>query len=171
MGQVIVKPRQTRLEPQSYGKWRGSSVRKRGWGWTRGGGGGTARISARNRIKASPAERIAAQHAPHCECGSPEHSMVNDSGHGVFRACRLKAACAGNPADRVEQRREPAAVDFRNAHLASPQLFPPWQRSWILRFAGRRIPRSEPFAEDAALRRRLALARPGSAAPLRACAA
>ncbi len=53
---------QTRLEPPSYGKWRGSSVRKRRWGW--GCGGAAMGIGAWNRIKTSPAERVAAQHAP-----------------------------------------------------------------------------------------------------------
>ena len=166
MGHVIVKPRQTSLEPQSYGKWRGSSVRKRRWG-----GGGAAGICARNRIKASRDERVAAQHTPQGECCSPDHSVVGDRGHGIFRACRLKAACTGNPADGVKQRRYPAAIKFRNAHPASPQLSPRWQRSWILRFATRRTLRSKPFAEDAAQRRRPASTRSGSIGPLRACAA
>jgi hypothetical protein len=166
MGQVIVKPRQMSLEPQSYGKWRGSSVRKRRWG-----GGGAARISARNRIKASAAERVATQHPPYCECGPPEHTAVDNGGQGVFRACRLKAARAGDSADGVKQRRDPAAIDFRNAHPASPQHSRRQQRSWILRSASRRIPRSEPFAGDAARRRHPASAKPGSSGPLRAYAA
>ncbi len=166
MGQVIVKPRQTSLEPQSYGKWRGSSVRKRRWRRDWGTG-----ICARNRIKASPAERVAAQHPPYCECRSPQHTVVGHRGHGVFRACWLKAACAGNPADGVKQRRDPAAIDFRNAHPASPQPSRQQQRSWILRFASRRIPPSKPFAEDAAQRRHRASAKPGLSGSLRAYAA
>jgi hypothetical protein len=161
-----VKPRLKSLEPQSYGKCRGSSVRKRRWG-----GGGWARIGAGNRIKAPPAERIAAQHAPYCERASPEQTSVDDSGHGVFRACRLKSACPGDPTDGVKQWRDPAAISFRNAHPASPRPSQRQQRSWILRSASRRIPQSEPFAADAAQHRHRASAKPGSSEPLRACAA
>jgi hypothetical protein len=66
--------------------------------------GGRDRICPRNRIKASPAERIAAQDAPQSECCAAKHSVVDDSAHGIFRARRLKTARAGDPADRVQQR-------------------------------------------------------------------
>ena len=120
MGHGNRETAQTRLEPQSYGKWRGSSVRKRRRGWPHSGAG-AAGVRAWNRIKTSPAERVAAQHPPQSESGSPKHSVVDDSGHGIFRAGGLKAACARNPADGVKQRRDPAADRLQ----ACPSCFSP----------------------------------------------
>ena len=112
---AVMRPR-----PRSYGKWRGSSVRKRRRELAR------RPVSARNRIKASPAERVAAQHSPQrrapCHRSTPWRRYGD---HGIFRACRLKAACTRDSADGMQQRRDPAPVDDQ-AFETSARRLPPF---------------------------------------------
>src|ERR1700756_3090472 len=134
------------------------------------------RVSARNRVKATAAEGVAAEHTPNCQRCAIKDPVPAHRGYRIFRTCGLKTACTRRTADGMEQRGDPTAVEVSHPPAAFclrqpfAERFGQWQRFWKLPLAVQQTRQSAPFAAGGGPRLRRASGKPRSGAPLRACA-